>query len=54
MAKASAKKSKSADDTIVGGWIQRDTPDSPYLFPNLHMEKPAAKKKPVKTKPKKK
>jgi hypothetical protein len=31
-----------------------DTPSSPYLFPNLHMEKPTAKKKTAKAKPKKK
>lgn len=63
MAKASAKKS-TTDDTIIGGFIQRDTPPGAKPFPDLHTDtewlkeqkkkKSAAKKKATKAKAKKK
>lgn len=53
MAKVSAKKLKEIE-TAEQKFRPLDTPASPYPFPNLHMEKPAAKKKATKAKPKKK
>ena len=52
-AKASAKRLKEIE-AAEQKFRPLDTPASPYLFPDLHMEKPAAKKKPTKAKPKKK
>ena len=55
-------KMTHAERRLYGEYLQSeeqkfrplDTPASPYPFPNLGMEKPAAKKKTTKAKPKKK
>ena len=52
-AKVSTKKLKEIE-AAEQKFRPLDTPASPYPFPNLGMEKPAAKKKAAKAKPKKK
>ena len=57
-------KKNMTNDTIIGGFIQRDTPPGAKPFPDLHTDtewlkeqkkkKAAAKKKTTKPKPKKK
>ena len=52
-AKVSAKKLKEIE-AAEQKFRTRDTPASPYPFPNLSMEKPASKKTTTNAKPKKK